>query len=110
MDEYQERIAADISRHPIIVYMKGTKLMPSCGFSARVVEILNTLKVPYVTRNVLEDPNLRAAIKVFSKWPTLPQLYIDGTFIGGCDIVMEMYQNGELEKLVQSSKNQGESH
>lgn len=74
--------------------------MPSCGFSARVVEILNRLGVTYETRNVLENDELRQSIKEFSDWPTIPQLYVKGEFIGGCDIVTELYQTGELEKML----------
>ena len=80
--------------------MKGTALFPQCGFSARVVQILNHLGVPFATANVLEDPDLRDGIKQYSAWPTIPQLYVAGEFIGGCDIVTEMFQSGELETLL----------
>lgn len=93
-------IASDIAGHRIILFMKGTKEMPMCGFSARVVEALKSLDADFTTRNVLEDDALRQGIKEFSDWPTLPQLYIDGHFIGGCDIVIELFQTGELERLV----------
>lgn len=95
-----DTIANDIKAHRVILYMKGNKLMPQCGFSARVVEILNATGVDFETRDVLQDDMLRAAIKEFSDWPTIPQLYIAGEFIGGCDIVTELYQNGELAKLL----------
>lgn len=101
--DYQEQIATDIASNQVILYMKGTKLMPSCGFSARVVEILNVLDVKYATRNVLEDDLLRSAIKTFSNWPTLPQLYVNGKFVGGCDIVMQMFESGELKQLLSSN-------
>jgi monothiol glutaredoxin len=96
-----EVIAQEVEDHPIILYMKGSKLMPQCGFSAKVVHILNSLKVPYETRDVLQDDVLRQAIKEFSDWPTIPQLYIGAEFIGGCDIVTELHQNGELQKIIQ---------
>ena len=96
----EKQIEEDILKHPILLYMKGTKLMPLCGFSGRVVEVLNRLGLQYETRNVLEDDELREAIKLFSKWPTLPQLYAHGKFIGGCDIVTELHQRGELEGIL----------
>ncbi len=95
-----ERIQADISANPVFLYMKGTTKFPQCGFSARVVQILDHLGVRYATADVLEDPELRDGIKRFSNWPTIPQLYVAGTFVGGCDIVTEMYQSGELKALL----------
>ena len=94
------RIAEDIRNNRILVYMKGTPDFPQCGFYAATVEALNELGVPYATRNVLEDAEVRQAIKEYSNWPTIPQVYIDGKFIGGCDIVTEMAANGELAELV----------
>ena len=94
-------IEEETKTHPIILYMKGSKLMPQCGFSARVVQILNELELPYETRDVLQDEALRQAIKEFSDWPTIPQLYVGGEFIGGCDIVTELYKSQELHKIVQ---------
>ena len=91
-----ERIQADITENPVFLYMKGTALFPQCGFSARVVQILTHLGVPFKAANVLEDAELRDGIKAFSNWPTIPQLYIKGEFIGGCDIVTELFQSGEL--------------
>ncbi|MCH9614092.1 MAG: Glutaredoxin 4 [Chlamydiia bacterium] len=96
----KDQIQKDIDTHSILLFMKGSKLMPSCGFSARVVEILNRLGVNFETRNVLENDVLRQAIKEFSDWPTIPQLYVKGEFIGGCDIITELFQTGELEKLL----------
>ncbi len=96
----KNKIKEEIQKHPVILYMKGSKLMPQCGFSAKVVHILNKLQVDYETRNVLDDDALRAAIKEFSDWPTIPQLYVNKEFIGGCDIVTELYQNKDLEALV----------
>ena len=84
--------------------MKGTTETPQCGFSAVVVQILTNLSVSFKAVNVLTDPNVREGIKKFSNWPTIPQLYIKGEFVGGCDIVKEMYQNGELQTLLESKK------
>ena len=83
-----------------MLYMKGTAMFPQCGFSARVVQILSHMNVPFKTANVLEDPELRDGIKKFSNWPTVPQLYVKGEFVGGCDIITEMYQAGELSTLL----------
>lgn len=106
MESIQKSIQEEIENNPVILYMKGSKLMPQCGFSARVVEILNRCNVPYVTRNVLEDLELRQGIKDYSNWPTIPQLYINGEFIGGCDIVTELYQSGELQEILSDIENQ----
>jgi monothiol glutaredoxin len=95
-----DRIHDDVSQHKVMLYMKGTPMFPQCGFSARVVQILSHLGVPFQSANVLEDMELRDGIKEFSQWPTIPQLYVDGEFVGGCDIVMEMFQSGELETLL----------
>ena len=95
-----ERIQSDITTNPVMLYMKGNAMFPQCGFSARVVQILTHLGVPFQTANVLEDPALRDGVKEFSQWPTVPQLYVKGEFVGGCDIVTEMYQSGELEALL----------
>ena len=94
------RIEAEIAQNPVMLYMKGTAMFPQCGFSARVVQILTHLGVQFATANVLEDPALRDGIKAFSNWPTVPQLYVKGEFVGGCDIVTEMFQAGELETLL----------
>ncbi|MBB2201659.1 Grx4 family monothiol glutaredoxin [Gluconacetobacter tumulisoli] len=98
-DTITQRIQNEIDTNPIMLYMKGNALFPQCGFSARVVQILTHMGAPFQTANVLEDPELRQGIKDFSNWPTVPQLYVKGEFIGGCDIVTEMFQTGELEKL-----------
>jgi monothiol glutaredoxin len=95
-----ERIQSEIDDAPVMLYMKGTAMFPQCGFSARVVQILTHLGVPFKTANVLEDMELREGIKQFSQWPTIPQLYVKGEFVGGCDIIMEMFQSGELETLL----------
>ena len=94
------RIQGEIDANQVMLYMKGTPMFPQCGFSARVVQILTHMGVPFQTANVLEDPALRDGIKTFSNWPTIPQLYVKGEFIGGCDIVTEMFQSGELGQLL----------
>ena len=91
-----DRIQSDITENQVMLYMKGTAMFPQCGFSARVVQILTHLGVPFQPANVLEDMEIRDGIKQFSNWPTIPQLYVNGKFIGGCDIVTEMHENGEL--------------
>ncbi|MDP2205412.1 MAG: Grx4 family monothiol glutaredoxin [Alphaproteobacteria bacterium] len=96
-----ERIRQDISKHDIVLYMKGTAIFPQCGFSAAVVQVLDSLGLTFKDIDVLADPPLRQGIKDFTNWPTLPQLYIKGEFIGGCDIVREMYASGELQSLLQ---------
>ena len=95
-----ERIQSEVNEAPVMLYMKGTAMFPQCGFSARVVQILTHMGVPFKTANVLEDMELREGIKQFSQWPTVPQLYVKGEFVGGCDIVTEMFQSGELETLL----------
>ena len=100
MNPTHERIQGEIAAHPVMLYMKGNAMFPQCGFSARVVQILTHLGVPFQTANVLDDPELREGVKQFSQWPTVPQLYVKGEFVGGCDIVTEMYQSGELEALL----------
>jgi monothiol glutaredoxin len=99
-NEVFERIQSEIDEAPVMLYMKGTAMFPQCGFSARVVQILTHMGVPFKTANVLEDEELREGIKEFSQWPTIPQLYVKGEFVGGCDIVMEMFQSGELGTLL----------
>ncbi len=98
-DTAQQRIKQDIEANPVMLFMKGDADFPQCGFSARVVQILQHIGVPFKTENVLADPDIRQGIKDFSNWPTIPQLYVKGEFIGGCDIVTEMYQSGELQNL-----------
>jgi monothiol glutaredoxin len=101
-DPVSQRIQSDITENPVMLFMKGTAMFPQCGFSARVVQILNHMGVPFKTANVLEDDGLRDGIKQFSNWPTIPQLYVKGEFVGGCDIITEMFQSGELETLLTS--------
>ena len=95
-----ERIQAEVTDNAVMLYMKGTAMFPQCGFSARVVQILTHMNVPFKTANVLEDMELREGIKEFSSWPTIPQLYVKGEFVGGCVIVTVMFQSGELETLL----------
>ena len=97
--EIQEKIIQDINSNKIILFMKGTKEMPMCGFSATVVKILNLYKVNYKAVNVLEDPNIRIELSKHSNWPTIPQLFVNGELIGGCDIALEMHNNGDLENI-----------
>jgi monothiol glutaredoxin len=94
--EIQNRIDAA----PVLLFMKGTPLFPQCGFSARVVQVLRHAGVPFASVNVLEEPEIREGIKAYSNWPTIPQLYVKGEFVGGCDIITEMYQTGELQTLL----------
>lgn len=98
--EIQNRIDAA----PVLLFMKGTPLFPQCGFSARVVQVLRHAGVPFASVNVLEEPEIREGIKVYSNWPTIPQLYIQGEFVGGSDIMSDLYQQGELQKLVDSAQ------
>jgi monothiol glutaredoxin len=93
-------IASTVAEHPVVLFMKGVPEQPQCGFSATVVQILNHIDVDYVAVNVLQDPGLRQGIKAFSNWPTIPQLYVKGEFVGGCDILREMYETGELKTFL----------
>ena len=95
-----DRIQQDISGNDIVLYMKGSKKIPQCGFSATVAQVLERLGVDYKDVNVLADPEIREGIKQFANWPTIPQLYVKGEFVGGCDIVREMYESGELKELL----------
>ena len=99
-DAIQEQIAAVVKDNDILLFMKGTPQMPQCGFSQRVSAILNEHGAPFAAINVLLDPSVREGIKVFSDWPTIPQLYVKGEFVGGCDIVTEMHEDGELATLL----------
>jgi len=97
------QIAEQVKHNKIIVYMKGTPSFPMCGFSAATVQVLDSYNVPYESVNVLENPAIREGIKHYSSWPTVPQVYINGEFVGGCDIVREMHDNGELEPLIRAA-------
>ena len=101
--ELKEQIEQDINNHKIILYMKGNKEMPMCGFSSTVVQILNLYKVEYKAINVLEDPNIRIQLSEISNWPTIPQLFVDGELIGGCDITLEMHNSGDLEAILKNN-------
>ena len=94
-----ERIRQDVADNPVVLYMKGSPVFPQCGFSAAVVQILSHLGVKFKGVDVLTDPGIRQGIKEFSNWPTIPQLYVKGEFIGGCDIIREMYETGELQQV-----------
>ena len=94
-----DRIRDEIAKHDVLLFMKGTPVFPQCGFSAAVVEVLSELGVKFHGVNILVDPDLRQGIKEFSQWPTIPQLYVKGEFIGGCDIVREMHASGELREM-----------
>lgn len=94
------QIEETITKNDVVLYMKGTAQFPMCGFSGTVVQVLKNLGVDFVSVDVMQDPELREGIKAFTQWPTIPQLYIKAEFIGGCDIVREMYENGELETLL----------
>ncbi len=99
-DRVHEAIRADLEANDVVLYMKGTPVFPQCGFSARVVQILSHIGVPFKGVNVLEDMELREGIKEYSNWPTIPQIYVKGEFVGGCDIVREMFQSGELQTFL----------
>ena len=95
----QTEITKTVSENDVVLYMKGTPVFPQCGFSSTVVQILDYVGAPYESVNVLEDPEIRQGIKDFNNWPTIPQIFVKGEFIGGCDIVKEMFETGELRKL-----------
>ena len=99
-DQTMQSIRAEIDASPVTLFMKGTPVFPQCGFSARVVQILSHMGVPFRGVNVLENAEVREGIKAYSNWPTIPQLYVKGEFVGGCDIITEMFQSGELATLL----------
>ena len=100
MTDAQTRIGEIVRSNDVVLFMKGSTLFPQCGFSSRAVSILDHLGVPFETVDVLADPEIRQGIKAFSDWPTVPQLYVHGEFVGGSDIMMEMFESGELQQLV----------
>lgn len=100
MSDANERIDALVKGNDVLLFMKGTALFPQCGFSSRAIAILEHLGVPYETVDVLQDQEIRQGIKAYSDWPTIPQLYVKGEFVGGSDIMMEMFESGELKTLV----------
>ena len=102
--DVKDRIHQQVTSSPVVLYMKGTPQFPQCGFSATVAEILRRSGVEnYVAVNVLEDPEIRQGIKEYANWPTIPQLYVNGEFVGGCDILREMYASGELKQLLEKT-------
>ena len=100
-DPVQARIEREINEHDVVLFMKGTPVFPQCGFSAAVVQILSHMGVKFKGIDVLSDPSVRQGIKEFSNWPTIPQLYVKGEFVGGCDIIREMFDTGELKQLLE---------
>ena len=100
MTDAQSRIADIVKQNEVVLFMKGTALFPQCGFSSRAVAILDRLGTPYETVDVLQDPEIRQGIKQYSDWPTIPQLYVKGEFLGGSDIMMEMFESGELQQML----------
>lgn len=102
-DDVQSRIDRDVNDHEIVLYMKGYPQQPMCGFSARAAAIIASYERPFHTVNVLEDPEIRQGIKDYADWPTIPQVYIGGEFVGGSDILMEMHENGEIESLIEEA-------
>ena len=98
----KERIEGELKGNEVVLFMKGTQVFPQCGFSAAVVQVLSHLGIKFKGIDVLQDPGLRQGVKDFASWPTIPQLYVKGEFVGGCDIVREMYQTGELAELLHS--------
>ena len=100
--EWTEQIKQDIASNRVFIYAKGEKNAAMCGFSHRVMEVFNRLGVDYAVRNIFTDPMIRPSLCAFTNWPTTPQVFVGGEFIGGCDIVMEMFENGELQKLLES--------
>jgi monothiol glutaredoxin len=103
VSDSQARIADIVQKNDVVLFMKGTALFPQCGFSSRAIAILDRLGAEYETVDVLQDPYIRNGIKAFSDWPTIPQLYVRGEFVGGSDIMMEMFESGELGELVSAS-------
>ena len=100
MSDTKARIDEIVRKHDVVLFMKGTALFPQCGFSSRAIAILDHLGVAYETVDVLQDPEIRQGIKEYSDWPTIPQLYVKGEFVGGSDIMMEMFEAGELQQLL----------
>lgn len=101
--DVNERIKEQLENNPVLIYIKGTPDFPQCGFSSQTVAALKAIGTPFSYVNIFEDPEIREGLKTYSNWPTFPQLYVDGELIGGCDIIVEMYQSGELQKLLSES-------
>ena len=108
-DITRERIQTELDANDVLLFMKGTPVFPQCGFSAAVIQVLSHLQVKFSSVNVLEDPDIRDGIKQYSDWPTIPQLYVKGEFVGGCDIIREMYETGELKTFLEDKGLQSES-
>ena len=108
MTDAQDRIADIVKTNEVVLFMKGTELFPQCGFSSRAVAILNHLGASFETVDVLQDQEIRQGIKQYSDWPTIPQLYVKGEFVGGSDIMMEMFESGELQQILPASAASGE--
>ena len=102
--DMKEEIQKTIDENMVVLYMKGTKEMPMCGFSNTVTQVMNGYSIPYVDVNVLEDPDIRVNLSEISNWPTIPQLFIDGELVGGCDITLELHQSGELKKMLETAE------
>ncbi len=98
----QKIIDDEVKGNKVVIFMKGIPEAPQCGFSAKTVQVLNELNIQYKAIDVLSDPSIRAGIKTYSDWPTIPQVFVNGEFVGGCDIVLELFQRGELQKLVEA--------
>ena len=107
MSDAKERIDALLKSNDVVLFMKGTALFPQCGFSSRAIAILDHLGATYETVDVLQDQDIRQGIKAYSDWPTIPQLYVKGEFVGGSDIMMEMFESGELQQLIGANQESG---
>jgi monothiol glutaredoxin len=103
MSEVTRMIEKEVGEHPVVIYMKGTPAFPMCGFSAATIEVLNQIGVPYKAIDVLAEGDKRDAVKSFTNWPTIPQVFVGGQFVGGCDVVRELHARGELEPLVRAA-------
>ena len=103
MSDTLEAVAREVGENPVVIYMKGTPAFPMCGFSAATVEVLNQIGVPYKAVDVLAEGDKREAVKQFTKWPTIPQVFVGGKFVGGCDVVRELHARGELEPLIRNA-------
>ncbi len=104
IEQWTEQIKKDVASHRVFIYAKGEKNMAMCGFSHQVMQIFNQLGVPFDVQNIFADPNVRPAICAYTNWPTIPQVFIDGKFVGGCDILTEMYQSGELQQMLEANQ------
>ena len=103
MDPVQQKIKQQVETNPVVLYMKGSPDFPQCGFSMRVSQVLQACGQPFTHVNVLEDPEIREGIKIYGNWPTIPQLYIKGQLVGGCDITMDLYESGDLQKMLKDA-------